>query len=295
MKTIRETLNEARALLRSVGIPTYQLDSRVLLEHATGKTREIIAGYPETLLELEEQEIFFTLIKRRASYEPIAHLTGKREFWGREFIVTRDTLDPRPDSETLIEQALKLFPDKNTPLRILDLGTGTGCLLLTLLAEFPSAQGIGVDISDAALHVAKKNSSNLGLEKRVQFTLQCWASGIDGSFDLIISNPPYIKSADLTLLQPEVSLYEPRIALTGGIDGLDCYRAIAPDIARLLSDSGYAILEFGLGQETAISEILLTHHLQPISYGIDLAGIIRCVVANTFKEVKSKLHEPDKT
>lgn len=288
MLTVHAALTESRHLLKAAEISTYHLDSRILLEYSTGKSRETIAGHPEIELTIEETQLFFTLIKRRAAYEPIAHLIGKREFWGREFKVTHNTLDPRPDSETLIEQALKLFPDKNAPLRILDLGTGTGCLLLTLLKEYPFAKGIGVDIHFPALKVAQENTLNLGLEKRVQFILQCWAAGIKGCFDLIISNPPYITSADLALLQPEVSLYEPHIALEGGIDGLDCYRMIAPSLSPLLSDEGYAILEFGCGQETDISTILMTHQMQPILYSSDLGGIIRCVVANKIKEVKER-------
>ncbi len=284
MITLQLALIEARQILKTAGISSYLLDSRILLEYVTGKTREFITGYPETPLAFDDAKTYQILIARRAAHEPVSHLTGKREFWGREFNVTADTLDPRPDSETLIEQALNYFPDRAAPLRILDLGTGTGCLLLTLLAEFPHATGIGVDRHFPALKVAYRNSYNLALEKRGRFILEYWGSGIDGTFDLIISNPPYIKSADLTVLQPEVFLYEPHIALEGGMDGLVCYHALMPDISRLLAEDGYAVLEFGCGQENALSEILVTHHLQPLSYGKDLAGITRCVVAQKFKE-----------
>lgn len=287
MLTIKRALAEAYTLLAATEINTCHLDARILLEYVTGQSREIIVGYPEKTISDEQWQQFFTLIERRVAREPIAHLIGKREFWGNEFKVTADTLDPRPDSETLIEQALRLFPDKNTPLNILDLGTGTGCLLLTLLKEFPCARGVGVDRSFSALKVARENSINLGLEKRAHFTLQCWAAGINDHFCLIISNPPYIRNADVELLQPEVSLYEPRIALEGGEDGLDCYRAIAPYITNLLADNGYAILEFGYGQETQLSTLLTEQYLQPVSYGADLAGITRCVVVSKLRNKES--------
>lgn len=293
MPSILHALKEASSLLQTAKVDTPSLDSRILLEYVTGKSRETITGYPETELTDTEYKNFLALIERRAAREPVSHLIGKREFFGLEFKVTRDTLDPRPDSETLIEQALKLFPDKQSPLRILDLGTGTGCLLLTLLSQFPQATGIGVDIHPPALAIAKENSINLGLEKRTRFVLQCWAQGIDEQFDLIITNPPYIKKADLPLLQPEVFLHEPHIALEAGEDGLACYRAIAPTIAPLLKDDGFVILEFGHKQENPLSALLTEHHLETIAYGSDLASIIRCIVAQKIKENKSFLHEPN--
>lgn len=293
MPSILHALRQASSLLHTAQVDTPSLDSRILLEYVTGKSRETITGYPEMELSETEYKNFLALIERRANREPVSHLIGKREFFGLEFKVTRDTLDPRPDSETLIEQALKLFPDRQSPLRILDLGTGTGCLLLTLLSQFPQATGVGVDIHPPALAVAKENCINLGLEKRTRFVLECWAQGIDEQFDLIITNPPYIKKADLPLLQPEVFLHEPHIALEAGEDGLACYRAIAPTIAPLLKDEGFVILEFGYGQENPLSALLTEHHLETIAYGSDLASIIRCIVAQKIKENKSFLHEPN--
>lgn len=276
--TLTALMQEGAEVLRRAGVESAGLDSRLLLQHALGIAREEMLRAPEKMVDEAEARHYKGLLQRRASREPLSHITGSREFWGRDFTVSRATLDPRPDSETLIETVLKRLPDRTLPLKLLDLGTGTGCLMLTLLAEYPNAIGVGVDVSSDALKVAEENCVNLGLEKRVQFLLQYWGRGLTGTFDVIISNPPYIKNIDINRLQPEVSVYEPYMALAGGEDGLQCYREIAPDIARLLSKDGFAVLEFGQGQQTDVSTILSNNQLQTLGYACDLAGVVRCVV-----------------
>jgi release factor glutamine methyltransferase len=286
--TLQAALAAAHESLSASLIPSYRLDARLLLEYATGLSREIIAGYPEREITAAEWEAYTALIARRAAREPLSHITGQREFWGLPFDVTADTLDPRPDSETLIEAALQYFPDKNAKLRILDLGTGSGCLLLSLLSEYQQARGTGIDISPAALEVAKRNSIALKLEERTDFILQSWGKGLSGSYDLIITNPPYIENTVIKTLEPEVASYEPHLALSGGEDGLDCYRALAPDIAALLTPGGVSIIEFGQGQEHDVTIIMAAHQLRAVSYGYDLGGITRCVT------VTPELHFRDK-
>jgi release factor glutamine methyltransferase len=280
MTTIKSTLTLAKSRLTAATIPSASLDAELLLAHALKTTREQIICYPEHPLDKSQATEFDILIERRVAREPMAHILGQREFWGRDFKVNRHTLDPRPDSETLIEAALDLYPDKKQNLSIIDFGTGTGCLLLTLLAEFPNAQGVGVDISEDALVVANENSCNLELAKRAKFIVSKWGEKVQGKYDLIISNPPYIKSSDIAGLEPEVAKYEPKGALDGGISGLQCYEDLAPYIAALLSINGFAILEFGMGQENDVKTILENAGLKFVAFRKDLAGIIRCIVVS---------------
>lgn len=261
------------AELKETGIATPALDARLLLAHLLKLPMEKIISGDFSLNETQKEE-YRKLIMRRKNREPVSHIIGAREFWGMEFKVTKDTLDPRPDSETLIETALKLLP-KDEPLKILDLGTGTGCLLLSLLKEFPHASGFAVDISAAALIVAKENGVKHGLCERAKFISGCWGEGLAEKFDLIVSNPPYIKKSELESLAPEVVFHEPEIALDGGDDGLACYRQIMPDIARLLKPDGIALLEIGQGQY--LENIIKENNLSLISKHNDLAGITRCL------------------
>jgi release factor glutamine methyltransferase len=266
--------------LKEAGVTSPFLDAEILLAAVLEKTREFVIGYPEYQLSVEEIAKFNAFIKRRASFEPVAKIIGAKEFWGREFFVSGATLDPRPDSESLIEEVFRLLPDKNTELKILDLGTGTGCLLLTLLAEYPNAQGTGVDISEDALNIAKNNAIKLGLANKSEFILNDWAARLGGKFDIIISNPPYIKNSDIEDLAPEVSTYEPRLALAGGDDGLDCYRKLAFQTKDILNENGYIIFEFGKGQENDLRKILEQAGMRFVSLKNDLTGTPRCIVVN---------------
>jgi len=276
---ISEILGTAKQHLKSSGIGSPFLDAELLLAHALGKNREFVIGRPEYQLSESEREVFAGFIKRRASFEPVAKITGTKEFWGRGFLVSGATLDPRPDSESLIEAVLELFPDKNSAFSILDFGTGSGCLPLTLLAEYPQTQAIGVEINQDTLNIAILNAQKIGLAKRINFILNDWAEGMEGKFDLIISNPPYIKKSDIKKLAPEVSIYEPILALDGGDDGLECYRKLAPKLTGLLNKGGYAVFEFGKGQHYDIKGIFEDAGMNFVSFQNDLSGEPRCIIA----------------
>ena len=277
--TIGAALADGAARLGAAGIDSARLDTRLLLAAATGKTAEQIVARPEQALSPREADVFAALIDRRAGREPIAQLVGHREFWSLDFATTRDTLTPRPDTETIVETALKLFPDRGAALRILDLGTGTGCLLIALLSEYRAATGIGTDASAAAADVARGNVAAYRLHDRAAVAVGHWDDPIDGPFDLVVSNPPYIATAELARLEPEVTQFEPHLALDGGADGLDAYRALAPRLANRLAAGGFAILEVGLGQASDVADLCASAGLQVHGRACDLAGRERCVVA----------------
>jgi release factor glutamine methyltransferase len=274
--TIKDALIAASLKLAKKDNINSRLEARILLQYVTNLTPEqLIRDYNRELTILERKKLD-ELIEKRLSHIPISHLIGKREFWGLEFKVTKDTLDPRPDSETLIEAAISLFPDKQAPLNIIDLGTGTGCLLLTLLSEYKNANGDGVDVSSEAIKVAEENARFLNLNNRANFINSSWSDlNIITKFDLVISNPPYIKESDKNTLQPEVILHEPHTALFGGSDGLDCYRQIAEILPKFLKQDGIAIFEFGQNQEQAITNIFEQKNFKVIDYYNDLQGIVR--------------------
>ena len=246
-------LREAARTLEAVS-DTPRLDAELLMAHALAIEREqLLLDLPKLIVP----EGFNPLIARRAKHEPIAHIIGTREFWGLEFQVSPDVLIPRPDSETLIEQAVRIFRDMR-PHNILDLGTGSGALLLAALHEFPDAKGVGIDASAAALQVAHNNADRLDMSDRARFALldwtrTDWTDGLDDPFDLILANPPYVSSA--LVLAPEVAHFEPHQALFAGKEGLDDYRIIIPALDRLLADKGAALLEIGFDQAEPVSQI----------------------------------------
>lgn len=248
-----------------------RLEARLLLGHALGlSTADLIRDADRPI----DPTVFDALIEQRAAHVPLAYLTGHREFWSLDLTVSPATLIPRPDSETIVEAALREAPD---PRLVLDLGTGSGCLLLAVLHERPNAFGIGIDQSAEALAVARFNAARCGLSGRATFVRGDWAEAIEGQFDLILSNPPYIPASDIPGLMPEVSLHEPLSALDGGADGLDAYRRIIPSLPRLLSPSGRAVLEIGIGQSEAVSALAAGAGLDA-TCDADLAGIPRAVV-----------------
>jgi release factor glutamine methyltransferase len=219
------------------------------------------------------------MLGRVMQCEPLSRILGRREFWGLKLKLSAETLDPRPESETVVEAVMKRNPDRRAPLRILDLGTGTGCLLLSLLTEFPRAGGVGIDISEAAARTARSNALNLGFADRVLFLVGNWAGAVSGKFDAIVANPPYIASADLRLLPPEVARHDPWRALDGGEDGLRSYSAIAADIPKLLSSTGIFVTEVGVGQADPVVRIMKANGLFIEAIEKDLAGFARCVIA----------------
>lgn len=274
----KEALREAVRTLQAAHVESASLDARLLLEHTLGLSREQLLARIDDALTAAQAGHFRTLIAKRARRQPITHIIGRREFFGLSFKVTPAVLDPRPDSETLIEALLRRHKDRSVPLRILDLGTGTGCLLLTLLYEYPRATGVGVDISPEALAVAQENATNLGLQSRVEFLTSHWCMNVTGAFDVIVSNPPYIPTGDIAGLAPEVSQYEPKQALDGGADGLACYRAIVASLAAHLAPGGVAAIELGMGQQAAVETLAAGHGLTVAGVIQDMQGIPRCMM-----------------
>jgi release factor glutamine methyltransferase len=271
-------LAAAATRLAAVGIDDARREARLLLATALGVATADVLGNPDRLLSTADQARFAALVDRRAAHEPAARLIGGREFWSLDFALAPETLVPRPDSETVVEAALAHVADRAAPCRILDLGTGTGCLLLAVLSELPSATGIGIDIAPNAARTALRNAVALGLAGRVGFFAGAWAAAIEGRFDVILVNPPYIPSGTIAGLAPEVSRHDPRVALDGGPDGLDAYRVLAPETARLLGDDGIAVFELGAGQAAAVTATMRSAGLTIIEVRRDLAGIERCLV-----------------
>lgn len=275
--SIADAIAASRAALAAAGIETAALDARLLVADSTGLAREALIGGRDRPLSDEAARSLALRLKRRLAREPIAYIAGEKEFWSLPFSVDRRVLVPRPDSETLVESVLAWVKDKRRPLRILDLGTGSGCLLLSLLSECPAACGVGVDVSAAALDVARANAERLGLARRSAFVQSDWASAIDGRFDVVVANPPYVTDADWERLAPEITRHEPRLALVAGADGLAAYRRILPELPRLLDQSGMAFVELGAGQFDAVIDLAHAAGLQSGGACDDLAGVVRCV------------------
>ncbi|HEY4029547.1 MAG TPA: peptide chain release factor N(5)-glutamine methyltransferase [Caulobacteraceae bacterium] len=254
--TLVQAWTQARKRLEAAGIEGPVIDARLLLEAATGATRADIVTDPYRLLTPLEAETLEAHLARRIAREPVSHILGKKGFWTVELKVTRDVLTPRPDTETLVDGVLKSLPAEE-PMRILDLGSGSGAILLALLAERPLWSGVGVDISQPALEVARENAALLKLDGRAHFVHGLWAEGQpDHGFDAVVSNPPYIPTADIDALDPEVSVHEPRLALDGGADGLDAYRVLAPQVIRVLKPGAVFALEIGHDQGQAVEALM---------------------------------------
>ncbi len=249
MKTA-EAVTLVAARLAAAGIEEPRREARILLAASLGVDA---AGL--LMRDNIDEALFAPFLARRESREPLAYILGHREFWGLEFFTSPATLIPRPDTETLIEAALTVFPNRRSVQSVLDLGTGSGCLLLAALYEFPEAFGVGVDISTAAALLARGNAKRLGLSERAAFLTGNWAESLGTKFDLILSNPPYIPSADIDGLMPEVQNFEPNSALNGGADGLVAYRTIMGALPTLLAPCGSAILELGLSQLEKVTDL----------------------------------------
>jgi release factor glutamine methyltransferase len=276
---LSSVLDRGAARLRKAGIGDARRDARLLLAHAIGAGLEIVIGFPERPISAAELASYESLIARRARREPVSRILEQREFWSLLFRLTADTFDPRPDSETLVEAILERVVDRSAPLRILDLGTGTGCLLLALLSALPRASGLGIDISAQAVTVARANAEALGLSARAGFRCADWGSGAEGFWQVIVSNPPYIVEGALPRLPPEVALYDPPTALLGNADGLGAYRALVPHAARLLAPGGVIAVEVGRGQAASVESILAKAGLKCLERRRDLSGIDRCILA----------------
>ena len=279
---IRDAIEQAAGHLRAAGVDGARHDAWLLLGHVLELDRAALLAGALDDLGSKDQSSFSDLVDRRAAREPLAQIIGRKEFWSLDFRITSDVLCPRPDSECLIEAALaeinRQSPTAIWPGRILDLGTGSGCLLLTLLSECPTAKGIGVDLSQKALSIARSNGERLALAERVEWLCADWGAALGGSFDLIVSNPPYITTGEAKSLAPEVRCFEPPTALFAGGDGLEAYRALAADLRRLLSPGGTAILEIGAGQAVSVEALLEVNGLRSAGRRLDLAGIERCLI-----------------
>ncbi len=278
--TVAALLSDVRGRLRSAGIPNSGLDARLLVGAALRMEIEKLILYSDQRVDGESVHRVQALVNERVRRVPVSRILGKRDFWDREYKLSAATLDPRPDSETLVGAALEQCRQSGRgTIRILDLGVGSGCLLITLLCELPGSVGVGVDLDPGAIATARLNAETHGVGDRAMFLCGNWTDALWGKFDLIISNPPYICSDVIATLEPEVALYDPLLALDGGRDGLIAYRKIIASAHPLVSENGCVLLELGNGQLAAVSSILCDAGFAVKSVNQDLSGISRCVCA----------------
>ena len=268
----QDALRRAIPELQEAGIEDAARDARVLLAHALGIGHDRLTLKLQDEMTPPQEAMYDAALAARRARQPVAQITGRRLFWGLSFRVTRDVLDPRPETETLVAEALS-----RPFLKVLDLGTGSGCILLSCLKGMPLARGLGTDISDAALQVAMGNTRDLGLEARARFRKSDWFAGVTGAYDLIVSNPPYIAAEEMPALAPEVRDWEPHLALTPGGDGLDAYRAITRGAGARLMPGGRLLVEIGPTQGAAVADLFAVAGLQDVRVLPDLDGRDRVV------------------
>lgn len=268
----REILREAAQRLGAAGVESPARDARLLLAHVLGVEPVEVILRETDRVDAAALSAFETLVQRRLRHEPVSRIRGWREFYGRRFFVTPDVLDPRPETELLVEHGIARLQRGG---RVLDLGVGSGCILLSLLAERPDARGVGVDISPAALAVAERNAAAIGVGARVELVEGSWASEMAGTFDLVLSNPPYIPAADMASLALDVLNHDPHMALTPGSDGLAAYRAIVSAHAERVRPGGWIGLECGIGQSGPVLALMADAGLEDLTAYADLAGLPR--------------------
>jgi release factor glutamine methyltransferase len=294
-RSVDEIHGVVAARLRQAGIESPRFEARLLVAHAMGAEPGYLLGHPDHRLAAEEAEAAVDFARRRANREPMAYITGRREFWSLDFRVTPDTLIPRPDSETLIEATLEGMPSREASLSLLDLGTGSGCLLLALLSELPGAVGFGVDINPAACAVARSNAVQLGLGLRASFVTGHWAEALgEARFDLAVVNPPYVPLADAATMDDEITRFEPSAAVFAEAGGLAAYEALAPSLNRVLRPGGRAVIELGAGQAEAVQRIFVSHGFEAIDRRRDLSGHWRCLALSRPSSVKKGLPASEK-
>ena len=274
---ISELLYSGSQILKLNKIRTHQLDSELVLSNLLKKRRENLIIEPNKKVSESIALNFEKLISRRAKSEPLAYILKNKEFWSNNFFVNKDTLIPRPETELLCENIIKIFRNKN--LYLLDMGTGSGCIILSILTELKRANGIGIDVSKKAIEVAKKNSFNLGLNKRVRFFNKPLENVYGYKFDLIVSNPPYIKTSDIKNLSDDVKKFEPKIALDGGQDGLDVIKKVIYKSRTILKKLGWLALEIGFGQQYNVSQILKKQNFKEELLVKDYKNNVRCILA----------------
>lgn len=280
--TLQRAMRDAAATLREAGMTTSDLDARVLAAYATGRSAAQLIADGNMPLEPSAELKLAASIARRAAGEPVARIVGHREFWGLDFTLNEATLEPRPDTETVVEATLEAVDagqGRGAALRLVDLGTGSGCLLVALLVELPAAFGIGIDIDETALRAARHNATTNGVGSRASFMVGNWTAALAGGVDVIVANPPYIRSCLISTLAAEVAWYDPRAALDGGEDGLDAYRALLPGAAAALAEHGMLILEHGIEQQQPLMELIGRAGLAVRGARHDLAGLDRVLIA----------------
>ena len=301
-RTVGEAQMQLAARFRAAGLEQPALDARLLVTAALGLAASDGVRKPELAVPPHAVATIESFASRRLAREPVSRILGRRAFYGLDLEIGPATLDPRPETETLVEAALELL--QSTPVgaagscpglagpRILDLGTGSGAIIVALLLALPEARGVAVDIDPAALRVAARNARRFGVEQRLQLIETSWLGGVSGSFDLIVSNPPYIPQAEISELDPEVALFDPWAALAGGADGLDAYRALIPAAALQLAPGGWLAFEIGIGQKDEISKIAAScgmfAYAADVRQWADLAGVTRCVAFQARAATSSK-------
>ena len=275
---IHSAVIEATNILKDKSIPSAQLDTEILMAKALGKNREYIILNHDKVLNVENLEYFKKLVYERAARKPVAYLLNKKFFWNSEFCVDKNTLIPRPDTEIIIEQILKVTRNRNY-LRILDIGVGSGCIILSVLKEKKNFYGTGIDISKNSIDISKINAQKLSVDKRIKFYKSDVDKFAEGKYDLIVSNPPYIKKSVLKYLDADVIKFEPKLALDGGLDGLSVIRKVIKKSSELLKKNGKFILEIGFDQKNKVIKLLNNEGFYINSTVKDLAKNDRCIVS----------------
>ncbi|MBY0509716.1 MAG: peptide chain release factor N(5)-glutamine methyltransferase [Rhodospirillaceae bacterium] len=278
--TIGRAVTELTAAFSAAGLDTPRLDARILVGHAVNLEPSLLFARADRILTDAESVLVRDFAARRQQHEPVSRITGHRGFWSLDFLLSPDTLDPRADTETLVAAVLERRAQYPSP-RILDLGTGTGCILLAILKDWPEATGIGIDLNPGAVEMAARNAARLGLASRTDFRVGNWCDGVTEKLDIIVSNPPYITDSEMDALAPTVARFDPALALRGGADGLGAYRALIPAARAVLADGGRLFLEIGAAQTADVAALLQNNDFGPEVAHRDLAGFVRCLEAVT--------------
>ncbi len=279
-ETLVSLWTDVRKRLEAAGVETPVLDARLLLEAGAGVSRLEIVTDPRRAVSEEQARVVRALTARREGREPVSHIIGRKHFWTLDLAVNANVLTPRPETEFVVEAGLQELLPADAPFRILDLGAGSGAIILALLKERPNATGVAIDVSEQALEIVRENAEALGVADRLDIRQNDWAQDLDERFDLVVSNPPYIKTGDIDGLAPEVALFEPMVALDGGQDGLVAYRIIVAALPRLLKPWAAFALEVGLGQAESVIALAEAAGLSTSEPRRDLAGIPRVVVGH---------------
>jgi release factor glutamine methyltransferase len=277
--TCADVLRDAATRLAEAGVPAPWRDARLLLASVLNVDVAALMGEPADALTPSQAQRFNGMIAQRADRRPVSRILGAREFWSLPLTVSDATLDPRPDSETVVDTVLDNVPASTSACRILDLGTGSGCLLIALLSALPGATGVGVDRDSAIIDTACANAAAARVDGRADFLVGDWARGLAGRFDVIVCNPPYLRSEEIAAAAPEVSRWEPAGALDGGPDGLDAYRRLLVGLHDRLAPDGLIVLEVGAGQAEDVGALVADHGLTVRGCQADLTGTTRCVIA----------------